>query len=378
MGQTVPTSGQGLMCDWIIMILEAQPKHTLEDSGEGLATRRLKFIGEIPDSAINILNNSLTLLEGQGIITREIRGRRTFKIQLNTSAISAHDADRLIAHAADIQDEMRKRFPLSEKDKLDRISELPFFKPLLADCKKVLAALQETAAKCTPAQRAGKDLYKINGKAVLEEAGFSWARAKVVVHYLANLGLADIQRSVSTKTWIWKITDKQIPGNATGLRRIILREGKTLYTLPSPANYRPEEDTKGVRRYARGTPSVLPDSLCGPIQVTKVNQEAEATMEETDVEPTPAPEPIQIDEEKPVASPADVEKPTPVRQLIAIIERLERKIKALQAGNEAKDEEIRLLKLDKKELEEALGIALENSSQDKADAEVFLKKYNVS
>lgn len=366
----------GDMANLIVLILSEQPDYTIKDSA-GYVSRQIRELGNVPDTPAirSIISKAIKLLEDNGRIVREKPSRhRTVMIKLNTEGMNDHDFESLWNQSEVTRTRAHDIF----RDVVEKTGEYSFDQ-LVEDCRKAYEAFQD-AIRTAPEDdrmRSNAQAALVRGTSVLSELGLHGNRARIVRYYLKELNLAKTVDRVASRKYDWYWWANVIEFRPNVLRDRVKKDGQ-IWQPPKGVNpYRPWwEDTPLVRRFAGDTPAVLPDSLCGPVQVTKV-KEVEV-MEKTVAEPAPAPEPVQIDEEKPVASPADVEKPTPVRQLIAIIERLERKIKALQAGNEAKDREIRQLKLDKKELEEALGIALENSSQDKADAEAFLKKYHAS
>jgi hypothetical protein len=123
---------------------------------------------------------------------------------------------------------------------------------------------------------------RLNCTEILIQSGLNRPRARVVKHYLKELGLARTTAKVAgTREWLWVVkTTGEVKVEA--LTKIIEREGGIHNPTKDRVGPYHLEDTRHERQFAGRTPAILPGGKCGPVVKTttpsaKKDAESEAT-----------------------------------------------------------------------------------------------------
>ena len=173
-------------------------------------------------------------------------------------------------------------------------------------------AIRAAAAKAE--RRRGRQAI-INVSKIFRDLGIKGQRAEEVRYYLKALGFAyatersDIQANRFWLYW-WDVHPDKVL-DPEKLRAFASGDKSFQNYKASGGGRNPLEDGPRERRFAGRTPAVLPDALCGPVEVRRVEE-------------VPAPQPMEAVE---ISTPAEETVMAPsgdrIADLLAIIETLE-------------------------------------------------------
>jgi len=317
---------QAAFRDLVLLVLHRQGGGLVDEEGKATA-RLLEMCSVVQTSAaMKSLAGTLRLMEEEGLIGREINGRRTRSFVLKVS-LSAGDVGVL---------ETKEPVNLSICNNAGRPSakheDGDWLTPLYDDCVRALAVLQAAASK---AKHRSGSLAVLNVTQMLRGAKFPKKRADEVRHYLKELGLAKAttRSEVDRHLWWWEIASKPVD------RERLKKKATGDHAYGGFRRPPILEETKTTRRYAGTAPARLGGDDVGLVVVKRT------VVDSTDSADSPSsvPEVLEVEMQSlEVASPAVVEGTSPVdfEELLKLAERLERELSERDEQIASKDTRI--------------------------------------
>lgn len=293
--------------DLILRTLERHHGKIVDDGGHVVSkVRVLCNIAATPTNRRTV-GDALRMMEREGLIERRSESTQAYEVTLVVNL------DSRIADLVTREQELIEFFR-ADTDPVDEQDDL------LKDCQRAYATIQAAASRAS--RRNGEGHCVLNVAGVLKSLGMPRTKAKRARYYLKQLRLAVAVTEFNgpDQLWWWSVSDKVLDPDAL----MELANGENSYETTvnqrEERRARRDEDGPHERRYAGATPAVLPNDMCGPVQVRHVAPRSNGSSART---PSPASMPGQPATK---ASSAKVLEVSQVDQLLAIIANLERQL----------------------------------------------------